>query len=122
VDSSSTLDRLAEHGFLLLDSIPFAMDYQSKRGRTAYQTLVTSTFTSYLEAKITASGLAWSQELRIAFSLRANAAAIQGAGLELNTGSRRYALTPAMIAVNRANNPDGVRLRELFGLASIDTG
>jgi hypothetical protein len=117
---ANVLEVAAKHGFLILESIPFAMKYFGKRASPRYNDLVRLTAKSYLQAKVDASSLRWSPSLRIAFSLKRNALAIISAsGGELSFGGHRHPLSPEQIAVNRAGFPDAKKLRELF---KIDSG
>jgi hypothetical protein len=110
------LKMAAERGFLLLDSIPFAMKYSSsKRSSRGYQELVRLTARSYLQAKIDTSPLTWSPSLRVAFSLKLNACAIISAcGGKLSFGGNPHAVLTEQIAVNTAGYPDGKKLRDLY--------
>jgi hypothetical protein len=55
--TADTLKPLARHGFLLVDSIPFAMNYSAKRSSKKYGDLIRLTTKSYLQAKIDSSSL-----------------------------------------------------------------
>jgi hypothetical protein len=119
LSNDELLDALAQHGFLLMDSIPFAMKYSSsKRANARYDDLIRLTVTSYLHTKIDESGLTWSPDLRIAFSLRLNALSILKARKELPIAGRTYKLTPAMIVAGKTNYPDPVELRRAFNLTT----
>ncbi len=117
VDGKTTLAKLADQGFLMVDSIPFAMDYTSRRARRSYAKLVAMTADTYMRAKLASSRLSWSDNLKVAFSVPLNARCVI-AGLQntLQLGHRRFRLTQETIATNAANYPDGNLLRELFSL------
>jgi hypothetical protein len=116
---AESLQALALRGFLLIDSIPFAMKYSSRqRASERYDDLVRLTATSYLQRKVQESGLTWSRDLRIAFSLRLNALSICKAIRHLSVGGRMHPLSPQMIAVNTAGYPDARRLRDVYGLSA----
>lgn len=114
------LPALAERGFLLLDSIPFPMRYDSKlRDKLHYHELVRLSAASYMRRKIESSGLYFSPDLRIAFSLRMHARSILKAlDKNLHAGGRAYALSEKMIAVTDAGYPCSTRMRAAFGLPS----
>lgn len=123
LSSSDCLQAFARQGFLLLDSIPFAMEYSSShRSSGRYDDLVRLTLTSFLQRKIAASGLTWSPDLRIAFSLRLNALAIMRAITYLSIGSRAHPLSANMIAVSSSNYPDAARLRQAYSLGGRGSG
>jgi hypothetical protein len=117
VDGKKTLAKLADQGFLMVDSIPFAMDYTARRARPSYAKLVAMTADTYMRAKLASSQLSWSDKLKIAFSVPLNARCVM-TGLQntLQLGHRRFPLTQEMIATNASNYPDGNLLRELFSL------
>lgn len=117
---ASPLETFAARGFLLFDSIPFAMDYRAKRGSRAYTDLVAATVESYLVPKLTMSTLRWGSDVRVAFAVARNARAIRRATPSLKVGSKRTPLSEDLIAVNAAGYPDITRLRHVFGLKADD--
>jgi hypothetical protein len=110
------LKALAAHGSLLVDSIPFAMDYSSKRSSRGYDDLVRLTATSYLQWKINSSALSWTPDIRIAFFVERNARSILKAVEQLSIGGRWCPLSSQMIAVNDAGYADADKLRIIYGL------
>ncbi len=114
------LEVAAKHGFLILESIPFAMKYSGKRASPRYNDLLRLTTKTYLQAKIDASSLTWSPSLRVAFSLKRNACAIISArGGQLSFAGNLHVVSTEQIAVNRAGFPDAKKLRDLY---KIDCG
>jgi len=73
--SSIALSMLANDGFLVIDSIPFSMDYSNpnKRKRQAYINLVKSSLEEYMLPKLSTYNLKFHPDLKIAFSLKTNA-------------------------------------------------
>jgi hypothetical protein len=70
------LNHIADKGFLLIDSLPFAMNYSGngKRNRAAYKKLVKVCAASYLSNKLKNSKIPWHPEcVKIAFSVWLNA-------------------------------------------------
>lgn len=118
--STVALPALAKVGFLLLDSIPFPMPYSSQfRAKPQYHELVRLSAASYMRRKIESSGLSFSPNLRIAFSLKMHARSILKAlDRNLHAGGRAYPLSEDMIAVNGAGYPCATRMRAAFGLPS----
>jgi hypothetical protein len=114
--SADTLKVLAGHGFLLLDSIPFAMKYPSKeRSSQKYVNLLRLTTKTYLQAKIDASRLTWAPGLRVAFAVSLNARAIvKASGGQLSFGGNLHPVSTDQIAVNGAGYPDCKKLRYLY--------
>jgi hypothetical protein len=109
---------LAATGFLLLDSIPFAMNYSAKRATRSYDELIRQTVPSYLQTKIDSSGLRWATDIRVAFAVERNARSILRAITHLSVGGRKHLLSPAMVAVNRAGYPDSSKLQNVYGIVS----
>ena len=118
--SAETLKVLASHGFLLLDSIPFAMNYSSKRSSPKYDDLIRLTAKTYLQAKIYASPLTWSPDIRVAFAVKRNACAIISASDgQLSFGGHLHAVSTEQIAVNGAGYPDARKLRDLYAIDAV---
>ncbi len=113
---ADSLETLAARGFLLLDSIPFAMDYSAKRGSKKYADLIRLTTASYLQSKLDGSALRWSRDLRIAFGVLRNARAIMAATPQLKVAGAQFALSEEMVGVSGAGYPDAGRLRTAFAL------
>ena len=104
IDGAVKLAALAERGFLMVDSIPFAVNYTSHRSRVAYSQLVARTARTYMSAKLVLSSLSWSDDLRIAFSVRLNARCVMSALKDvLQLGGREFTLSEDMIATNASN-------------------
>ena len=68
VGIQETLTMLGDKGFLLCDSIPFAMNYSEKQKRNSplYRKLVKMTSKSYLKNKLANSGINWANNLKVA--------------------------------------------------------
>jgi hypothetical protein len=119
-DASKVLAEFAQLGLLIVDSIPFPMEYSTKRSNPNYDSLVRLTAQSYLRNKLLSVPLSWSPKLRVAFSVKLNALAImKGLGNQLNLGQVRLALGPEQIAVNDAGYPDAGKLRAVYELPDI---
>ncbi len=114
--SAESLKVLATQGFLLLDSIPFAMEYSTKRNSEKYDDLISLTAVSYLQWKIDSLKIKCSPQIRIAFAVKRNALSILRAIKYLSIGGRRYPLSTQMIAVNGAGYPDAMKLQWIYGL------
>jgi hypothetical protein len=114
-DADRALAEFAQQGLLIVDSIPFAMDYRKKRSRRKYNTLVRLTAQSYLREKLLSASLSWSPNLCVAFGFKLNALAIMnGLDNHLDLGQVRLVLGAEQIAVNDAGYPDAGKLRALF--------
>lgn len=115
--SEKTLVMLAERGFLVIDTIPFAMPYGGKRGRRAYKKLVAMTCASYLREKLDECALKWNNQVKIAFAFNVNARTlIEHLGGTLRLGGVTHRIAEEMIAASGAGYPDGRRLTEAYDL------
>lgn len=117
VGVKETLATLASDGFLVIDSIPFSMDYSNpnKRSRAAYKKLVRNSIEEYMLPKLESNGLSFHQDLRIAFSLKRNGIEIIDS-LEgsLNIKDANYPISESNIAVNGAGYPDYKKMDNIF--------
>jgi len=113
--SDKALAEFARQGFLIVDSIPFSMEYTSnKRKSVTYQQLIGATVSAVQEA-LRSSSFRWSRDLRVAFSVKLNAfAVIRALGGRLDLNSTVLDLSETLIAVSNAGYPDGAKLRALF--------
>jgi len=115
LDANKALAEFARQRLLIVDSIPFAMDYSNKRSRRKYDSLVRLTAQSYLRKKLLSASLSWCPDLRVAFGFRRNALAVMnGLGNQLDLGQLKLALGPEQIAVNEAGYPDAGKLRAVY--------
>jgi hypothetical protein len=115
------LHKLAEQGFLMVDSVPFAVNYSlnNRRSRPAYCQLIAKTARSYMLPRLNTAGLFWAEDLRIAFSVRRNALCILSSLQDvLRLGDRNFELSENMIATNASHYPGAEELRRIFGLGS----
>jgi hypothetical protein len=113
--ADEALAEFARQGFLIIDSIPFSMEYTSNKRKSAkYQELIGITVNAVLEA-LRASSLRWSRDLRVAFSVKRNAlSVIRALGGRLDLNGTMLNLSEALIAVDEAGYPDAEKLRALF--------
>lgn len=113
-----TLRLLADCGFLIVDTLPFSIDY-TNRGRQlkAYRALVSASCSTYLREKLDNPALIWSKQLRIAFGFRVNARSVISA-LEgrITLGDRAHTISEDLIVAGRAYLPDGELLRAVYRL------
>ena len=117
LDGDQALGEFAEQGLLVVDSIPFAMNYLNSRSKPQYGTLVGLTVHSYLRKKLLSSSLSFSPKMRIAFSVKKNAVAIiKALGPQLVLEKAKFVLIPEQIGVNEAGYPDADKLRCIYGL------
>ena len=112
---NNTLEKLANGGFLIMDSIPFSLCYSSVRNRALYKELVQQTCSNYLIEKINNTQINWDTDLKVAFSLKNNAKIIINEFKDgLNIKSKNIMLNEDMIAVNNAGYPCDKKLRKIY--------
>jgi hypothetical protein len=115
---ADALTEFARQGLLVVDSIPFPMDYKNKRDRQKYKALVQLTAQSYLLKKLCTPSVRWSPNLLVAFSVKVNAlAVIEALGGKLRLGTVEVALEEKQIAADGSGFPHAPKLRALYGLA-----
>src|SRR3990172_4940832 len=64
-DPKLTIDKFAGAGLLLIDSLPFSMDYGSKRYCNGYKELIDLCVRSYMLNKLNKCGLVFDKKLKI---------------------------------------------------------
>lgn len=112
--TDQTLLYLKEKGFLLIDSLPFAMDYTRKRKNRKYKELVKVCVGSYLTKKL--KNVRCSGDVKVAFAFKKNAEAVISACTNQHLPVLGIGVTEAQIAVNLANYTCSQKLREAFHL------
>ena len=119
IGTEETLNRLSAFGLLLIDSLPFAMDYGSKRGNKRYDELVASSIESYMLRKLNRDDLQWSSQLKVGFAFKRNAITIMDnlkEGLLIKKLAESSKLSADLIVANNAGYPDSKKIKEVFGL------
>ena len=114
---SKVLSMLANDGFLVIDSIPFSMDYSNpnKRKRQAYMNLVKSSLEEYMLPKLSAYNLKLHPDLKIAFSLKTNARQIIDIlSSQLVLDEQTFTISESNIGVNGAGYPDSKKIEQIY--------
>ncbi len=118
-DKEKALNEIGENGFLLVDSLPFAMNFKIiNRGGEDYISLVKSCL-EYLYGKLNFPGIKWSENVKIALAFKKNAEALIEAipaGIKLQNGSTLY-ISKKLIVANNANYPNSKMLKSVYGLS-----
>ncbi len=114
------LAELAKRHFLLVDTMPFALNYSAnnRRGKKAYKELVGMCANSYFHKKLFDSRLKWADEVKVAFGVKKNALAMMEAfpdGLCLPNG-QTVSLSLDLVATTEANYPHADRVKSVFEL------
>ena len=118
-NSQFIINEFAQHGLLLVDSIPFSMNYSGVRNRIKYKELVGLTVKSYMLKKIAGFGLKYTKDMRIVFGYQINALnVLDSLGSVLTVQNNRYEINNKMICTNAANYPDANRIREILHLGA----
>ena len=119
MNAKEIIVQLARRGFLLIDSIPFAMDYGSRRSRSSYQRLIDQTVQTYLMTKMTIPQLVWSPEVRVALAFKRNGEAVTSAlGGRIRIGGVDCPLGGYSVAADGSNYPSASKLCSIYRAAS----
>jgi len=114
----TALDGLADLGFLLVDSLPFAIKYTSKmRNSPSYKELVKGCV-PHLLAKVNHRLVRWASEVKVALCFKLNGLAVIEAlpkGLPLGNG-QTIRLDRGLIAADESGYPNSERLRTIFDI------
>ena len=119
-NTEAKLDELARRQFLLVDTMPFAIDYSATklRQKKEYVELVKLFFYSYLQKKLFDPRLKWDSTVRVAFGVKKNAEAMKIAfpnGFKL-PNNQIINVSMDLVATTTANYPSAGRVREVFGI------
>lgn len=107
---------LADLGFLLVDSLPYSLNYRCKRRRTSYHDLIKACLL-WWQAKL--NHFSFDSDLKIAFGFTINARnIIKATRGELTLGSKDFFLTEDMIAATTAGQPSTGELSRVFNIIS----
>lgn len=112
-----SLDQLAMNRFLLVDSVPFAIKYESRDRRKGIYTDLVRQSAPYLMKKLQHKNVKLSRDIRVAIGFRLNGIAMIEAytkKISLNTG-RVLKLNDGIIATDGSGYPNSEKLREIFG-------
>lgn len=119
IGSEETLKRLTSCELMIFDSLPFAMDYKSKRGSNIYNDIIGKSIHSYLLPKFNRNDLNWSDYIQVGFGFKRNALAVINkfnGKLLINKLSRPIKISNEMITANDAGYPDAEKIRKVFNL------
>jgi hypothetical protein len=117
-EREDALAKLAQRGFLVVDTLPFALPYRGQRERPRYLQLLKES-RDYLLGKICDQRLRWSDDLRVALAFKVNGLKTIEAyshGIDLPSG-QRIPLSEQQIAADRSGFTSPTMLRGRFGLA-----
>lgn len=117
-ERGDALARLAQRGFLLVDTLPFALPYPGKRQRPRYLQLLKES-RDYFLGKVCDERLTWSIDLRVALAFKVNGLKTIEAyshGIDLPSG-QRVPLSEQQIAADGSGFTSPTMLRDRFGLA-----
>jgi hypothetical protein len=118
LEREDALAKLAQCGFLLVDTLPFALPYRGKRERPRYLQLLEES-RDYFLGKLCDERLRWSDDLRVALAFKVNGLKTIEAyshGIELPSG-QLVALSEQQISADRSGFTSPTMLRERFGIA-----
>lgn len=115
-DPEEALVQLANKGFLLVDSLPFAVSYSGRRNKTGYRQLVESC-SSFLTEKINNVRIQWADDVKVALAFKVNGRAVIRSfpdGIRFPTG-QVVQLTGELICADRSGYTSPKQLRSVCG-------
>ena len=115
LDYDNGLAMLAEQGFLLIDALPFAMKYVSKKRKDpAYKELLKAS-EAFMTAKLSDASIKWDKgvKLALAFNLFGQAAVSAFGTITLPRG-QRITLDKTLFAADEAGYTNATKLRRIF--------
>ncbi len=109
-------EAFAEKGFILMDTLPFAVEYKTIRASPRYGDLIQQC-SPFLYDKINNSCINWSNKPKVALAFRLNGRAIISAySGEICLKTHKVELNEDIIAAGGANYPTATNLRRIFCL------
>lgn len=115
------LDALAQKQFLLVDTIPFSVNYSKPnnyRNKAAYKELINLCAHSYLHNKLFDPRLKWDKDVKVAFGVKKNASAMMENfpnGFTLPNGQKIF-FSLDLVPAEGENHSYAERIRKLFDL------
>lgn len=116
-DPEKPLKRMAEIGFLLVDSLPFAENFSDRRSRKIYRQLVKSCSPLLLE-RINDTRIEWADDVRAALAFKLNGLAVMESlpdGIRFPTG-QSIRLTNELICADGSGYTSPTLLRSVLGI------
>jgi len=116
-DNEQAFNMLIDNKFLLIDSLPYAMNYKGKRNNENYQKLVKECICWWKE-KLTDEKIGFTENVKISFAFKVNGNSIIKAlnGRILLQNTQTIELNKELIAADRSGYTNSERLREIFKL------
>lgn len=113
------LEMLAKKGFLLIDTLPFAMKYTSaKRKKPKYKELIDKCREDFFMKKVNDQSIRYAEKVKIAFAFKLNAEAVIEAlpkKLKLPE-NQEITIDKLLIAADRSGFTSSTELRKIFDL------
>ncbi len=116
-NSKSILKMFSHSGFLLVDSIPFSMQFTNKRNNKNYRKLVSLCVKSYMINKLNNSGLSFGDTTKIIFGYEANAlTVIDVFNGKIEIKGQQYRIHKDLICTSAAHYPTADNIRSILDL------
>jgi hypothetical protein len=115
--ASDMISGLVEKGFLLIDTLPYAMNYGNHRFNPEYYNLIQACMPWWLN---NLKNVSFADDLKIAFGFNQNALNVMIALSHYNQSHKlqrfysKYPFTPQLIAESSAGQPTTKRLKNIF--------
>ncbi len=121
-DVNNALTRLAEKQFLLIDSLPFSMEYKTNHRKKELYVELIKCCKAFVDEKL--KKIKWAEEVKLALAFYKNGEAIIKAypnGIELPTG-QIIKLCPFLIAADEAGPPNSKILKDIWCMENHRNG
>ena len=118
IDQQACLEALAHDGFLLIDSLPFAMPFTTRHRRKPEYCNLINLSSDFVLSKIQNRRIKWADDVRVALAFKWNANRLIDVfpnGLELPTKQTLH-LNHDIIAADGSGYTSTARLREIWGI------
>lgn len=115
-DVNEALTRLGKKGFLLLDSLPFSMKYETSHRKKGLYVDLIKCCKAYIDEQLNNQKIGWAKEVRLALAFCKNGEAIINAfpgGIDLPNG-QTIKLCPFLIAADGSGFPNSKILRDIW--------
>lgn len=123
-DVNRALTLLAEKQFLLIDSLPFSMEYKTNHRKKELYVELIKCCKAFINKKLNNEKIQWAREVKVALAFYKNGEAIINAfpeGLELKAG-QTIKLCPFLIATDESNYTNSNILKDIWCMENNGNG
>ena len=114
-EGKNSYEMLANEGFLLIDTLPYAMDYSGKRNKSSYYNLINSSV-NWWTRKLQHENLILAKDIKVSFAFKINGLTLIDSldrKLKLKNGNT-IILNEDLIAADGSGYTNSQKLRDLY--------